>query len=89
MGIVNNTYQFTEANETVTMTKLNNLAGPLVTEFNGNVDNDNIKAGAGIDASKLNFSVVSEYADNATAVSGGLAVGAIYRTGDILKVVHS
>ena len=29
-----------------------------------------------------------QYADNATALAGGLAVGQIYRTGDVLKIVH-
>lgn len=29
-----------------------------------------------------------QYADNATALVGGLAVGQIYRTGDVLKIVH-
>jgi hypothetical protein len=28
------------------------------------------------------------YADNATAVAAGLAVGKLYRTGDVLKIVH-
>lgn len=28
------------------------------------------------------------YADNATALLGGLVVGQIYRTGDYLKIVH-
>lgn len=28
------------------------------------------------------------YADNAAALSGGLTAGQIYRTGDILKIVH-
>jgi len=32
---------------------------------------------------------LSEYADNATAMAAGLTVGAFYRTGDLLKVVHS
>lgn len=31
---------------------------------------------------------IVEYADNATAIAGGLTVGAFYRTGDLLKVVH-
>jgi hypothetical protein len=31
---------------------------------------------------------VAEYADNAAAVTAGLAVGTFYRTGDVLKVVH-
>ena len=36
------------------------------------------------------FGVVglAEYADNAAAIVGGLSVGAFYRTGDLLKVVH-
>lgn len=28
------------------------------------------------------------YADNAAALAGGLTIGQIYRTGDILKIVH-
>jgi hypothetical protein len=31
---------------------------------------------------------ISEYADNAAAVTAGLAVGTHYRTGDTLKIVH-
>lgn len=34
------------------------------------------------------LSSVPEYADNAAAISGGLATGTIYRTGDNLKIVH-
>jgi hypothetical protein len=29
-----------------------------------------------------------EYADNAAALVGGLVAGQIYRTGDLLKIVH-
>ena len=29
-----------------------------------------------------------QYADNTAALAGGLAVGQIYRTGDVLKIVH-
>jgi hypothetical protein len=39
--------------------------------------------------SKLNVSSLGEYADNAAAVSAGVAVGQFYRTGDVLKVVHA
>jgi len=46
---------FTSDTETVTRTKLNALAANLVTEFNGNIDNDNIKAAANIAYSKLNL----------------------------------
>lgn len=31
---------------------------------------------------------VSEYNDNADAIAGGEAVGTLYRTGDLLKIVH-
>ena len=34
------------------------------------------------------FSIVQVFADNAAAVTGGLAVGTLYRTGDALKIVH-
>ena len=30
-----------------------------------------------------------EYADNAAAVTAGLTVGSLYRTGDVLKIVHA
>ena len=29
-----------------------------------------------------------QYADNAAALTGGLVAGQIYRTGDVLKIVH-
>lgn len=29
-----------------------------------------------------------EYADNNAAIAGGLLVGQVYRTGDVLKIVH-
>lgn len=31
---------------------------------------------------------ITEYADNATAIAAGLPLGAVYRTGDLLKIVH-
>jgi len=37
---------------------------------------------------RLIVGAVTEYTDNASAVTAGLAVGSIYRTGDILKIVH-
>lgn len=35
------------------------------------------------------FSNLPEYANNAAAKAGGLKDGDVYRTGDIVKVVHS
>lgn len=34
------------------------------------------------------FDNVPEYIDNSDAINNGLVVGKIYRTGDILKIVH-
>lgn len=31
---------------------------------------------------------IAEYADNTAAIAAGLTVGALYRTVDVLKVVH-
>jgi len=36
----------------------------------------------------INISGVSEYADNTAAIAGGLTTGDVYRTGDLLKIVH-
>lgn len=39
-------------------------------------------------ATSFTLSNVMEYADNAAAVTAGLNVGQVYRTGDLLKIVH-
>lgn len=39
-------------------------------------------------ANPLRLEGVQEYADNTAAVGAGLAVGVVYRTGDVLKIVH-
>ncbi len=54
-GIISS-FVFTSDTETVTRTKLNNLVANLKTEFNGSIDNSNIKAAAGIIGSKLDLS---------------------------------
>jgi len=51
---------FTSDTETVTRLKLNALAANIVTEFNGNIDNANIKAAAGIANSKLNLATITQ-----------------------------
>jgi len=35
-----------------------------------------------------NYTGAPEFADNTAAVLGGLFVGQVYRTGDVLKIVH-
>lgn len=42
----------------------------------------------GTPTSKLQVVGILEYADNAAALAAGLTVGAVYRTGDVLKIVH-
>lgn len=54
-----------------------NSLSTLPSEFGGS-----IQANSFIDTG------VQEFADNAAAIAGGLAVGTHYRTGDILKIVH-
>ena len=44
--------------------------------------------GTSIDGVPTVIGSVPIFADNATAVAGGLAIGKLYRTGDILKIVH-
>jgi len=39
-------------------------------------------------AGVLNVGTTTDYADNAAAIAGGLVVGDVYRTGDLLKIVH-
>ena len=41
-----------------------------------------------IKASSFNVGMTGDYADNASAIAAGLVAGDVYRTGDILKVVH-
>jgi hypothetical protein len=36
----------------------------------------------------INIQGVTEYADNTAAIAGGLTTGDVYRTGDLLKIVH-
>ena len=50
--------------------------------------NGNVGIGTTEPKSKLHVTNLPEYADNAAAVTGGLTAGALYRTGDLLKVVH-
>ncbi len=47
-----------------------------------------VGVGINVPTSKLQVVGLIEYTDNATALTGGLTIGAFYRTGDILKVVH-
>jgi len=52
MGVVS-TFVFTSDTENVTRTKLNSLVANLLSEFNGSIQNANIKAGAAIGTAKI------------------------------------
>lgn len=73
----------------------------FIYEFIRNYIRDNDLAGAnftvngsqvingGLEINKeLKLLTAIEYADNAAAITGGLSVGTVYRTGDLLKIVH-
>ena len=83
MGIVTVT-TFTSDIETVTRTKLNGLAGNLVTEFNGSISNANIAADAGIVATKLVLtSLSSNIAFTGTLDFSGATITAGFTVADI------
>lgn len=54
-----------------------NSKSTLPSEFAGTVEANGLKDNG-----------IQEFADNAAAIAGGLAVGTHYRTGDLLKIVH-
>lgn len=67
----------------------------ILADFNDGVKSASIAGFADASASSIThtadshiFNGVQEFADNAAAITGGLATGAIYRTGDLLKIVH-
>jgi len=58
------------------------------TQYENGTDNALQVTGNGNITGTWNVGTTPEYADNAAAITGGLSVGTIYRTGDILKIVH-
>lgn len=90
MGTVTIT-TFTSDSETVTRTKLNGLSANILSEFNGSIDNDNIKAGAAIAYSKLTLTGSIALADLSTAVAASYTT--TFADGDltagVLTVTHS
>ncbi len=52
------------------------------------VSTGNVGIGTADPTSRLQVTGLPEHVDNAAAIAAGLTVGAFYRTGDLLKVVH-
>lgn len=61
---------------TVNASVLNGKVDPLVTDYNGNIDNNNIAAAAAIANSKLNLATISQ----AVTLTGGLTVSTAAQT---------
>ncbi len=67
----------------------NARANAMTVLFNGNVGVGTLTPTSRLHVSgQTRISGMLEYADNAAALSGGLTVGMLYRTGDLLKIVH-
>jgi len=58
-----------------------NTTGAIVMTVNRSDDNVTF-------AGNLKIQGISEYADNTAAIAAGLTTGQLYRTGDLLKIVH-
>jgi hypothetical protein len=56
------------------------------TPSDGTVTNAKVAIGAGIAAAKLSFAGLDNYANDAAAATGGVAIGAVYRNGSVLQV---
>ena len=52
------------------------------------LEEGDVGIGTSTPTSKLQVVGLAEHADNAAALTAGLTIGAFYRTGDLLKVVH-
>ena len=52
------------------------------------IGSGSIGIGTTFPTSKLQVVGIVEYADNSAALTAGLTAGAIYRTGDLIKIVH-
>jgi len=59
------------------------------TGYIAQFENDSATVGFITRGGTMNLTGVVDYADNAAAVTAGLAIGTFYRTGDVLKIVHA
>tara|TARA_R110001632_G_scaffold165390_1_gene283893 strand:+ start:23 stop:553 length:531 start_codon:yes stop_codon:yes gene_type:complete len=80
------------AGRDLTVTRTTSISGLITTGAavfgaNATFDNDLTVDGV-LNATGGTNIIVSEYSDNADALANGLTVGAIYRTGDLLKIVR-
>jgi hypothetical protein len=70
----------------------NNAAADPAIVFDGDTNDGQITYFEDEDyfglSARINITGITEYADNAAALTGGLVAGDLYRTGDALKIVH-
>jgi hypothetical protein len=56
------------------------------TPSDGTITNAKVATGAAIANTKINFSTLGNYANDAAAASGGVAIGNLYRNGSVVQV---
>lgn len=73
-------------NTTAKSSEVNVDVNTLYTEFNGNIDNANIKTGAAIDSDKVDLSTISQnmYVNGEVRINGTLTAAALNLTGATL-----
>ena len=62
--------------DTILAAHLNTDLNTIYTDYNGNIDNDNIVAGAAIEISKTTLDTYTDFANYTPVISGGTVVGA-------------
>jgi hypothetical protein len=80
MATINKPYNFVSG-ATIDAGEFNSTFDTIYSEFNGSIDNDNIKSGAGIEAAKINFATMSTV--GATSPSKGSFTNIAFTSGTI------
>lgn len=76
-------FQCSEVSKTYQVGDFNSVSNDTLLTVNDTTQKITLTANNGIVVG-----TVQQFTDNAAAVTGGLAVGTLYRTGDTLKIVH-
>ncbi len=80
-----------QSNQSIYTSKINSSGGVDVWNWNSDSSINKIysitKNGA-VDINSLSINNLIEYTDNDNAIANGLTIGSLYRTGDLIKIVH-